>query len=640
MIINSVVVGGSGGDEVEAYALDEAKNAVKDDKVSLNFSAGLPIGEEEFLLSANQYNGEYLGPQQLFYVDREYIYYSAPTNRNNIYAYNKTTGVRSTIETSVNASYSWRSNIGLYGADNKAYQFISGKRYALNLTACSFYSSTSDGRIVILCASHSYSNAVDYRILTKDSEGFYKQIVYFTRADKGFPIALLDTEDGVNYPLICSDGSNIITYNLNTLTNSLDLVGSVANTSFSDSYHYDYTHNSGSIGNITFRMGRGGSNFSYFKVFRTVKDSSGVYSVEMLPDLRQQVIDQIVLQGGDDYIETLCFVGNILSMYIDTASAQSGSYFLKVDTDKLTVTGYDFAPNITNKEHKVLFDNGYGLTFDGIEGSKQKYTQSFMRPIEQPYTASTAQSLSFFSNQTLTGIVKENNNGILKVSTVEDPNNPPPAVPDEAGLKTTINYGGEGSINPDLVIASGVTISGTDVSGFGSSNSNTITTPNPFSQIESINSLEIVFATTHSSDSNYYHWLSGLVDNGYTAYDGFEIFTQGSDNLKLNVYHADGTKTPLLANTNLVSGKKTWIKITYEKSTGYVLSFSYDGVSYNQEASSSVTFVDDCQVKICKYNLGCRKSQCRLVFYSKTYEYRMHWEGCFMRKEFLMEGIP
>lgn len=144
-------------------------------------------------------------------------------------------------------------------------------------------------------------------------------------------------------------------------------------------------------------------------------------------------------------------------------------------------------------------------------------------------------------------------------------------------------------INPDLVIASGVTISGTDVSGFESSSSNTITTSNPFSQTESIDSLEIVFATTHSSDFGYYHWLSGLVNNAYTAYDGFEIFTQGSDNLKFNVYHADGTKTPLLANTKLVSGKKTWIKLTYEKSIGYVLSFSYDGVSYNQEASSSVT---------------------------------------------------
>ena len=50
-IINSVIIGGGSGDEVEAYALGDAKNAVKDDKVALNFSAGMPMGEEEFLSS-------------------------------------------------------------------------------------------------------------------------------------------------------------------------------------------------------------------------------------------------------------------------------------------------------------------------------------------------------------------------------------------------------------------------------------------------------------------------------------------------------------------------------------------------------------------------------------------------------------
>ena len=525
----------------------------------------------------------------MFYVDKEYIYYSAPGNRDNVYAYNKTTGVRSTIETDTTASPSWRTNIGLYSVTNSSfYQFISGKRYTLSITNCSFYANTSDGKIALVCASQSYSSAVDYIILMKDSEGFYKQIVYFTRGIKGFPIALLDTEDGVNYPLICSDGSNIITYNINTLTNALDLVGKVVNSSFSSSYHYDYVHNSASIGDITFRMGRSGSNFSYFNVFRTVKDSSGVYSVEMLPDLRQQVIDYIVLQGGNDYIENLCFVGNVLSLYVDSVSAQSGYYFLKVDTDKLTVTGYDFAPNITNKKHKVLFNNGYGLTFDGMEGNKQKYTQSFMRPIEQKYTASPAQSLSFFANQTLTGIVKENNNGVLKVSTVEDPNNPPPAIPDEAGLRATINYGGDVSINPNLVITSGITKSGTNLSGFTNSSSYKVTSDSPFTSLSSMSSFDIVMCATHPADGGYYHWLAGLTDSA-NAYRGFDIRTQGSDFLEANIYHEDGTSTYLISGTTLPTNTKTFIKLSYNSSSGYTLSFSPDGVSYTQVATSATT---------------------------------------------------
>ena len=594
-IINSVIIGGGSGDEVEAYALGDAKNAVKDDKVALNFSAGLPMGEEDFLLSANQYNGEYLGPQQLFYVDREYIYYSAPNNRNNIYAYNKTTGVRSTIETSVNASFSWRSNIGLYGADSKAYQFISGKRYSLNLSAYSFCSSTSDGRIAVVCASQSYGSATDYRILTKDSEGFYKQIVYFTRADKGFPIALLDTEDSVNYPLICSNGSSVITYNLNTLTNSLDLVGSVANSSFSNSYHYDNTHNSASIGNITFRLGRSGSTFTYFNVFRTVKDSSGVYSVEMLSDLRQQVIDQIVLQGGDDYIRNLFFVGNVLSMYIDTASAQRGYYFFKVDTDKLTITGYDFAPNITNKAHKVLFDNGYGLTFDGIEGSNQKYTQSFMRPIEQKYTASPAQSLSFFANQTLTGIVKENNNGVLKVSTVEDPNNPPPAVPDEAGLKTVINYGSSDlTVNGD-VIGAVYRSSDISVSNFVDAAGNRVQTDNPFRKILEannepvINTFEIVVPFYFYATSSY---SQCIMETGPVSGDflGFKLMATDLEKPRALISLKSGTNLSLVGTTTFSAGSTYLMKLTYNEKSGYVLYSKKDtDASWTTEASSSTT---------------------------------------------------
>ena len=47
MIINSVIAGKGGGDEVEAYALGDAKNAVKDDKVNLNFSANMATIEPE-----------------------------------------------------------------------------------------------------------------------------------------------------------------------------------------------------------------------------------------------------------------------------------------------------------------------------------------------------------------------------------------------------------------------------------------------------------------------------------------------------------------------------------------------------------------------------------------------------------------
>lgn len=65
-------------------------------------------------------------------------------------------------------------------------------------------------------------------------------------------------------------------------------------------------------------------------------------------------------------------------------------------------------------------------------------------PIPYRYLAEVPVNNVFTANETLTGFVKENNGGSLTVSTVEDPNNPPPAVPDEAGLETTINYGSAG----------------------------------------------------------------------------------------------------------------------------------------------------------------------------------------------------
>lgn len=443
-IINSVIIGGGSGDEVEAYALGDAKNAVKDDKVSLNFSADIPLGLEDFLLPANANNSEYLGPRCAAYVDSEYIYYSAPSSQDYIYAYNKKTGAMTTLLSYSSTTQGFISQFGLTSSGTSSSdfkQFIAGKMYNLKLACCGYYANTSDGKIALMCAYQSYSRATGYRILMRDVEGFYSEIVYFNPDDLGFPVCLLDSKDKVNYSLICrkSSTNEIITYNINTATKTLDFVGSITKSAFTGNYHNGSDAISASLGDITFRFSRS-DNFALFDVFRTVKDENGVYDVEFLYDLRQQVIDYLTLLGLSDSYSCCGFVGNILCLQNSGRQTSGGDAFIKVNPDTLTVTGYDFAPE-ADRVYTGLYGNGYSIAYKGIEGSNQKYTVGFMQPIEQPYVATSPQTERFFANQTLTGFVKENKNGVLKVSTVEDPNNPPPAVPDEAGLKIVINYG-------------------------------------------------------------------------------------------------------------------------------------------------------------------------------------------------------
>ena len=595
MIINSVIIGGGSGDEVEAYALGDAKNAVKDDKVALNFSANMATIEPEI---SGKSSAADPGGLIMLSEGGEYIY----TGQTHTYGNGVTTPC---YKKDYSGGYSLTTSLKAYGKGNTDYLLANGL-YLINNT-----SSTSNSSLVQLLGTGS-SYLTFTQISTQRQYGVAQSadnnVAIVTSSSSSYPCLLLVKKDGVysssnlpisnegfwasifiipeyfdgklrafwasrgytKYRFIEIDPANLTAKILKTVENTTYWGSSI-----------DELWNGCCFKGVLVAEGSSnspGTSLNNIKVRKYTDDGQ----LSLAPKAQASLQSALASLGGINRFRLVD--GYLVARY--------NNKDVRLDYDPDTETFIVMPSPFSDKDggYTSYFPGGFvswSATNGGTESTDFEIRRQ-LAPIDQPYVATEPVEGHLYVNQTLTGFVKENINGILKVSTVEDPNNPPPAVPDEAGLKTTINYGGDVSINPNLVITSGITKSGTDLSGFTNSSSYKVTADSPFTSLSSMSSFDIVMCATRSADGGYYHWLAGLTDSA-NAYRGFDIRTQGNDFLEANIYHEDGTSTYLKSGTTLPTNTKTFIKLSYNSSSGYTMSFSSDGFSYAQVASAATT---------------------------------------------------
>lgn len=590
MTIFNTVIGGGSGDEVEAYALGDAKNAVKDDKVNLNRSVNVLSSEEDISVVVDGLTNirhGYITKDCVSFVGR--YSWSSSTN---LTTFKKVYGVweeRHTEESGLNNLVA-KSPYGLFLAYSNAWKVVDGVLSPLEYVTSA---KSGDPRKAVqmsatgeYCAFATHTNSA-YKVVVYYKNKPLKVLTEWSKTSQTYANCFFVRKNGVDY-LFLNEGipysGTASNYAYKLSPTGVEYLGVFTTTANTYALYHFYV---GSVGDKD-------------SVIFTTSNSSKI------------TLDSLnILRADIDFSAKTCKLfplstekASLINLLRDTYGVVSSDAFIFEPTGDANITQptnkavvtfdegtREFKPFLSkatlgnrkyyNAEDKILFElKDYSVKFS---------MYSTLLPIEQKYVASQPSTETYFTNKTLTGIVKENNNGILKVSTVEDPNNPPPAIPDEDGLKTTINYGdGKIIINPNLLIPSGVTKSGTDLSGFTNNANNQVTTDSPFTSLSSVSTFDIVIRVTHPDDGSYYRWLAGLTDNA-NAFRGFDIRTESNNFLEANIYHEDGTSTYLKSGSTLPTNIKTFIKLSYNSSSGYTMSFSSDGISYTQVASAATT---------------------------------------------------
>lgn len=214
-------------------------------------------------------------------------------------------------------------------------------------------------------------------------------------------------------------------------------------------------------------------------------------------------------------------------------------------------------------------------------------------PIPYSYLAEVPVNDVFTANTSLTGFVKENNGVSLIVSTVEDPNNPPPAIPDAAGFGTTINYGRKESVNGVMVFSSITDEENVGVSGFSSKSGARVEVENPFKDFSSnLTSFDIVIPFYFSAASTSSQILIETGNLEDKKVSGLLLCADVNEWPYVDINPSDGSSIITLrggSTTTFSAGKKYWMRLTYSQSSGYVLYTSTDGLAWTQAATSTRT---------------------------------------------------
>lgn len=559
MIINSVIAGKGGGDEVEAYALGDAKNAVKDDKVTLNFSAGiLPIEESVAVSSSTDYffTG-YAKNTEAVFLSGSYAYVFKK-NPDGVWSKTSTTSFGSSGANKRCSPFGLL--IDLYAGTG--FKVINGYLASLDYSIAgrsyeprdrALFSTTGEYCAVFSNTGSGYKTVVYYKnsllqVLNEWSGASYDSVPRFFFANK----------DGVEYLFI---GNTTTLGKVQTPhTYRLTSAGAEYLGKFSVSRQdgdYVYTYATASIGDLLITSSSDDN---------TTLSNIGMFKTEI--DLTQKTV---VLKNAAKELTSFKNIlkfpeGDALNL-VPTGDAniiQYRSGCVKYNPNEGTFEPY-LPTGVTSD--RVFYNADERVAVKIIDNTTKFNLYRLLQPVEQPYVATSFADRSYCFSSGLTGIVKENNNGVLKVSTVEDPNNLPPTIPDEAGLKTTINYGGD-------YVPNGTTVRGVSKDAEGGytmvAGTSYVYTPNPLYN-KDYSSFEIVMPlkTTNSSVQHLINFgnLCLLVYKGSTTSLRFRLRPASASN------YTDYPSTVDLT-------KKYWVKLTYDSSSGYTLLGSSDGVSY------------------------------------------------------------
>ena len=579
-IINSVIGGGSGGDEVEAYALGSAKDAQPGDKVVLTFTAD----------TANIQNKSPVESLEIIYTDEKYAYGSA-------YDSNSFTEAMTSYYTKDNGELA--KYIGpTYGQTiflSSCLPVVLGKGLVC------FVNGDTDAGYLFSCVNGVPSCLIpnmlasgDVTSVSEDGESVVFNKTLYVRNQDGFrKVANLTRGYGAILPyddehLLWVDFAGYV-YKVNKVTGSTSQVSTF---SFPGDNYITYRHNV-VLGNLIIGTGKAITDLLCFDV--SVKDTT----VTLVKN--NAATGSLITLLGSAFTYNKMTSVNVLDGNLIACSYQGSGTDVKMERYSSLRLKYipeesrfDALPSpYSDLTKPTRVSYGADNTF-----CSRWYTYPSVRRLIAPrdikYTAMKATApTAYLYKQSLTGFVKENNNGILKVSTVIDKNNPAPVVPYPDGFSTRVNYGSSG--NKLNVTVSGATVSGTNVSGFNSNKYFFAFTDNPFKHIveESgepvINGFELVIPITITA-SSYERTLACLGGLKGTGWGGLYLTITSAEKVKAYIHYTpDGVNTTvnLTGSTTLTANKKYWVKLAYGENTGYRIELSTDGVYYTTDATLS-----------------------------------------------------
>lgn len=434
----NTVIGGGSGDEVEAYALGDAKNAVAGDKVILNAAANMFPSEPEIDFTGAESATTYW--KQAAYCDRELVTLSM-----GVYA-----GVINAFKRDATGKYVYSNYYDSRGVTGYGYGMFGT---ALDFSYSDIYVNFSATNYRIgYQAALSFSSDYKYALATSNSSP--APIFVFKRLAESFSYV---------------NTATATTYSKNAL--GIVKVGNtyyaIKPTSKTAAAVYSIT-DSNDLSLVSSSIPITGSLPSSYMGFWRIFDNESKAVIYVPPT---------GYDGGGYSVNDALFVVDInytdgvpSSIQVNTgltSSLRSAGSFITARIKISIVDDRDIYVWGTGGCAAVRYDNSVSsfkiipVPFPDIPyvdvmfvhpkdkiaiiqtGPLTAYIRELDAPVEQLYVATKpadGNDLSF-STVSLTGFVKENNSGILTVETVEDPNNPPHEYPGTYGLGYTVDSG-------------------------------------------------------------------------------------------------------------------------------------------------------------------------------------------------------
>lgn len=420
------------GDEVETYAINVAKTAQENEKVILNYSADmlpfeLQLTDETFKDATSNptyaYNFLYIDKRRLCMGTSITTTYPLPVlltrQSDGTYAYEKT------LDTSSNFLSPQADFIpyGLFVRANTVYK-MTAKNTIVSISSNNYIPGTltylNDGSLAC-------SGGENPKLL-KNVKGEWEVVASLS----GF-----GTSPYYGYGLI---GDKLLVIE----SSSAPL----------KTYTYDETGATTLVGSTTIESNVGGTYWRFFDnntkvIVGTNYNSSDVQRSNLI------VFDVTVLESGAyQFTRNSVLTENLASI----VQQKVGNLLnvIKMDDNTFFVWGEGglvYIELLQNMivEHPTPFKSYtwtkafFANSIDRVAAMQISPTESIVwfidAPVTQNWVSDTATDSLFFADKSLTGLVKENNDGILTVSTVLDPNAVVPAYPDTSGLGVTVHPG-------------------------------------------------------------------------------------------------------------------------------------------------------------------------------------------------------
>ena len=417
------------GDEVEAFAVGAAKEAAADDKVILNYAADMLPEEQVVTDSKFEKGSEGNSYLSLVYCDKKRIYMTGWLD-------SSTLGCPQYFERQEDGTYlhvgqiTLRHNGRWYPVpfslmanyDNSATDL-----YSFNKTSSTYYGSYARQRGCL-----TFSSDFQYA-----SSGGFKNYLFKRVEENWVSLTNWESSNDDGYGII---GDRLILFrsgNLNTYSfdeGNFEIVGTTTTTDFSNGYMQYWRLFSGNSKAIVKNTNAASSSNSaaVFHIANITFDGT-LYSISKDVELTT-LLQGYIAGAGITSVYNIMIVDD-KDIYVWGAG---GIVALRYENGTLTLIATPF-PDLAWTG--AFFINPVDKMAILQTDPKTCYVRYLDAPVTQKYMATAAGDGLQFQSVSLTGFVKENKSGILKVSTVLDPNAVVPSYPDTYGLNVTVHPG-------------------------------------------------------------------------------------------------------------------------------------------------------------------------------------------------------